>query len=41
MWQLWMSPHFGIRRRDILKDDITIHEVIAMWDAYKETTKTA
>lgn len=39
MWQLWMAPNFGIHKRDILEDDITMHEVISMWDAYREMTK--
>jgi hypothetical protein len=37
MWGPWMSANFGIHRRDILEDDISLEEVISMWDAIKNS----
>ncbi len=35
MWAPWMSANFGIHRPDIERDNITLHEIIGMWDAIK------
>ena len=36
MWSPWMSARFGIRKRDIEEQNITIPEIVGMWDAVKE-----
>jgi hypothetical protein len=36
MWSPWMSAKFNIHRPDIVNDNITLYEIIAMWDVVKE-----
>lgn len=33
-----MSANFGIHRDDIIKDRLTLSQIVAMWDAIKETS---
>lgn len=35
MWQPWMSANFGIHRSQIVKENITLSQIIAMWDSLK------
>jgi hypothetical protein len=35
MWAPWMSANFGIRRAHILEDNITLSQIISMWDSVK------
>lgn len=39
MWAPWMSARFNIHRPDILNDNISLHEIVGMWDSIKETEK--
>jgi hypothetical protein len=34
MWDWWLME-FGIHRPDIEKDNITLNEIIDMWDVWK------
>jgi hypothetical protein len=36
MWAPWLSANFHILRRDIVDQNITLEEIIAMWDTVKE-----
>ncbi len=38
MWAPWLSANFGIRRPHIVDDNITISEIIGMWDAVKPSS---
>jgi hypothetical protein len=35
MWSLWMLSEFNLHRADIVHDNISLFEIIAMWDAVK------
>jgi hypothetical protein len=35
MWGPWMAHHFHIQRNDLIANNVTIDEVLAMWDATK------
>lgn len=35
MWSPWMLVEFNLHRPDILKDNISLYEIVAMWDAMK------
>lgn len=37
MWGPWMLVQFHLHRPDILADNISLHEIIGMWDAVKDT----
>ncbi len=35
MWGPWLIANFHLHRPDIVNDNITISEIIGMWDAVK------
>lgn len=35
MWSPWMSAKFNIQRSDIEANNVTLGEIVAMWDALK------
>ena len=36
MWAPWMAANFGgMRRSDIVNENIRLQEIVAMWDALK------
>jgi len=35
MWAPWMAANYGIRRPQLVEDNITLSQIISMWDAVK------
>ena len=35
MWAPWMAANYGIRRPQLVEDNITLSHIISMWDAVK------
>jgi hypothetical protein len=38
MWRLEFLAEFNLHRSDIVDDNISIFEIIAMWDAVKQAS---
>ncbi len=38
MWAPWLIANFNLHRPDIVNDNITISEIIAMWDSVKASS---
>lgn len=36
MWSPWMAQVFHIQRNDIVDQNITLGEIVAMWDSVKD-----
>lgn len=35
MWGPWLSANFNIHKPDIVNNNITLGEIVAMWDGLK------
>jgi hypothetical protein len=35
MWGPWMSFHYGIQKNDIVNENLSLDEIVAMWDGIK------
>ena len=33
MWAPWMSHYYHLKRSDIVRENIELGEIVAMWDA--------
>lgn len=37
MWGPWMAAHFHLQRNDLVANNITLFEIIGMWDGVTKT----
>lgn len=36
MWAPWMAHHFHLQRSDMVRENISLREFLAMWDGVNE-----
>lgn len=37
MWSSWMSARFNLKRTDIVRENLSLTEIVGMWDSLKES----
>jgi len=35
MWAPWMAARFNLQRNQLVENNVTLHEIVSMWDSVK------
>lgn len=35
MWSPWMAFHYHLQKNDLVEQNVTLDEIVAMWDGIK------